>query len=106
MVEEAQTNHNFGERPYYGFEHVTMVGISRRMTPRLLLTDPNLGSDVQETHRRRSPYPRRGKMAQWLPRRSLREDQGVLRKRQFGIEMVRTGNSTDLMYIHVIYIAF
>lgn len=25
MVEEAQTNHNFGERPYYGFEHVTMV---------------------------------------------------------------------------------
>lgn len=25
MVKEVQTNHNFGERPYYGFEHVTMV---------------------------------------------------------------------------------
>lgn len=78
-----------------------MVGISRIMMPRSLLTDLDLGSNVQETHRRHSPYPWGGEMAQRLPRGSLREDQGVLRKRQPGIEMVKTGNSTDLMYIHV-----
>ncbi|KAI5849455.1 putative Xaa-Pro aminopeptidase P [Morchella snyderi] len=32
MVKEVQTNHNFGERPYYGFEHVTMVPMCKKLT--------------------------------------------------------------------------
>jgi Xaa-Pro aminopeptidase len=38
MVKEAETNHKFGEKPYLGFEHVTMVPYCRRLIDETLLT--------------------------------------------------------------------
>jgi len=31
IVREVETPHRFGDRPYYGFEHVTMVPMDRRL---------------------------------------------------------------------------
>jgi Xaa-Pro aminopeptidase len=38
MVREAKTNHSFGEKPYLGFEHVTMVPYCRKLIDETLLT--------------------------------------------------------------------
>ncbi|KAA8893971.1 putative Xaa-Pro aminopeptidase P [Sphaerosporella brunnea] len=38
MVKEAKTNHQFGDKPYYGFEHVTMVPMCKKLTDENLLT--------------------------------------------------------------------
>jgi Xaa-Pro aminopeptidase len=38
MVREAKTHHNFGEKPYLGFEHVTMVPMCRNLIDEKLLT--------------------------------------------------------------------
>ncbi len=39
MVKEAKTKHSFGEKPYLGFEHVTMVPYCRKLTDASLLTE-------------------------------------------------------------------
>lgn len=38
MVKEAQTRHSFGDKPYLGFEHVTMVPYCRKLIDESLLT--------------------------------------------------------------------
>lgn len=38
MVKEVHTNHRFGEKPYLGFEHVTMVPYCRKLIETKLLT--------------------------------------------------------------------
>lgn len=38
MAREAQTNHRFGDKPYLGFEHVTMVPMCRNLIDASLLT--------------------------------------------------------------------
>ncbi|KAI0480789.1 putative Xaa-pro aminopeptidase P [Xylariaceae sp. FL0804] len=39
MVKEVQTTHKFGDKPYLGFEHVTMVPYCRKLIDPKLLTD-------------------------------------------------------------------
>ena len=38
MVKEAETKHKFGDKPYLGFEHVTMVPYCRKLIDETLLT--------------------------------------------------------------------
>jgi len=38
MVKEANTNHQFGDKPYFGFEHVTMAPLCKNLTDESLLT--------------------------------------------------------------------
>jgi Xaa-Pro aminopeptidase len=38
IVREAETNHRFGDKPYLGFEHVTMVPYCRKLIDETLLT--------------------------------------------------------------------
>jgi Xaa-Pro aminopeptidase len=38
MVREAETRHKFGDKPYLGFEHVTMVPYCRKLIDEALLT--------------------------------------------------------------------
>jgi hypothetical protein len=38
MVREVRTQHNFGDKPYLGFEHVTMTPMCRKLIDPLLLT--------------------------------------------------------------------
>lgn len=40
MAREARTTHTFGDKPYLGFEHVTMVPLCRRLLALDLLTPP------------------------------------------------------------------
>lgn len=43
LVNEVQTKHSFGDKPYLGFEHVTMVPYCRA------LIDPGLLSNTEKT---------------------------------------------------------
>jgi len=38
MVQEKDTKHKFGDKPYLGFEHVTMVPYCRKLIDEGLLT--------------------------------------------------------------------
>ena len=38
MVQEAKTKHQFGEKPYLGFEHVTMTPMCRKLIDVSLLS--------------------------------------------------------------------
>ena len=38
MVREVKTEHNFGDKPYLGFEHVTMVPMCRKLIDVALLS--------------------------------------------------------------------
>jgi len=38
MVLEKETKHKFGDKPYLGFEHVTMVPYCRKLIDEALLT--------------------------------------------------------------------
>jgi len=38
MVREVETKHRFGDKPYLGFEHVTMVPMCRKLIEPSLLT--------------------------------------------------------------------
>ena len=42
MVKEVETSHKFGDKPYLGFEHVTMTPMCRK------LIDPNLLTDTEK----------------------------------------------------------
>ena len=39
MVKEVETKHKFGEKPFLGFEHVTMVPMCRKLVDVALLSD-------------------------------------------------------------------
>ncbi len=39
LVKEAKTNHKFGDKPFLGFEHVTMVPYCRALIETSLLTE-------------------------------------------------------------------
>ena len=39
MVKEVETSHKFGDKPYMGFEHVTMVPMCRKLIDVTLLTE-------------------------------------------------------------------
>ncbi|EME43300.1 hypothetical protein DOTSEDRAFT_72641 [Dothistroma septosporum NZE10] len=39
MVKQVKTKHNFGDKPYYGFEHVTMVPMCRKLIDMNLLSE-------------------------------------------------------------------
>jgi len=38
MVKEVKTAHRFGDKPYLGFEHVTMVPMCRKLIEPTMLT--------------------------------------------------------------------
>jgi len=38
VVKEVETKHKFGDRPYFGFEHLTMVPMCKKLTDFKLLT--------------------------------------------------------------------
>lgn len=38
MVKEVETAHKFGDKPYLGFEHVTLVPMCRKLIDETLLT--------------------------------------------------------------------
>lgn len=38
MVKEVETKHKFGDKPYLGFEHVTMVPYCRKLIDESLMT--------------------------------------------------------------------
>jgi Xaa-Pro aminopeptidase len=42
MVREVQTTHKFGERPWLGFEHVTMCPIGQNLIEPSLLSDSEI----------------------------------------------------------------
>lgn len=50
MAREVHTNHNFGEKPYLGFEHVTLVPLCRKLLDESLLTKRELDW-VNDYHR-------------------------------------------------------
>lgn len=39
MVKETHTEHQFGDKPYLGFDHVTMVPMCRKLIDPSLLTE-------------------------------------------------------------------
>lgn len=42
MVREAKTEHQFGDKPFLGFEHVTMTPMCRKLIDPSILTPPEL----------------------------------------------------------------
>ncbi|PYI20744.1 hypothetical protein BO86DRAFT_417918 [Aspergillus japonicus CBS 114.51] len=63
MAREVQTTHRFGDKPWLGFEHVTMAPIGQNLIEPSLLTDAELKwvndyhAEVWEkTHNGRNPY--------------------------------------------------
>lgn len=39
MVKEVKTKYSFGDKPYFGFEHVTMVPMCRKLIDPAMLTE-------------------------------------------------------------------
>lgn len=39
IVKEVKTQHQFGEKPYLGFDHVTLVPLCRKLIDESLLTE-------------------------------------------------------------------
>lgn len=42
MAREVQTTHNFGDRPWLGFEHVTMTPVGRKLIEPSLLSESEI----------------------------------------------------------------
>jgi len=72
IVKEVDTPNQFGDRPYYGFEHVTMVPMDRKSIDGRLLDDKErkwLNSYHEEVFMKISPRVQRGGLAwKWLSR--------------------------------------
>lgn len=72
MVKEVETTHKFGEKPYLGFEHVTMVPFCRKLIDETLLTrlEKNwLNGYHAEIHAKTHKYFEPGSHAlKWLER--------------------------------------
>jgi Xaa-Pro aminopeptidase len=72
MVQERQTEHKFGDKPYLGFEHVTMVPMCRKLLDPSLLTAEEkswLNSYHQEIREKTTPLLQGKEIAMtWLLR--------------------------------------
>ncbi|KAL7271841.1 hypothetical protein RUND412_005381 [Rhizina undulata] len=72
MVKEVTTNHNFGDKPYYGFEHVTMVPMCKKLIDVALLTPGEkkwLNSYHAEVFEKTNGFFEEGSLAiKWLQR--------------------------------------
>ena len=73
MAREAFTPHNFGDKPYLGFEHVTMVPMCRKLIVETLMTPRErdwLNTYHKEVWKRTSHYfeGRDERTLKWLRR--------------------------------------
>ena len=72
MVKEAETKHKFGDKPYLGFEHVTLVPMCRKLIDKSLLTPAEvkfLDTYHQEVYDKTHGYFSEGSVAlAWLQR--------------------------------------
>ncbi|RDW89420.1 putative aminopeptidase P [Coleophoma cylindrospora] len=72
MVREVETQHKFGDKPYLGFEHVTMVPYCRKLIDETLLTRPEihwLNEYHAHIHAQTQNYFETGSIAmKWLER--------------------------------------
>ncbi|OWP05057.1 hypothetical protein B2J93_627 [Marssonina coronariae] len=72
MVKEAETKHQFGDKPYLGFEHVTMVPYCRKLIDESLLTTREkrwLNEYHAEIHAKTKDFFEPGSLAlDWLER--------------------------------------
>lgn len=72
MVKEVETKHKFGEKPYLGFEHVTMVPYCRKLIDESLLTRREkhwLNEYHADIHAKTKDYFEPGSVAmKWLER--------------------------------------
>ena len=59
MVKEVETKHRFGDKPYFGFEHVTLVPMCRRLVDGALLSERErewLNAYHKETLEKTGPF--------------------------------------------------
>jgi Xaa-Pro aminopeptidase len=72
IVQEVSTPNQFGDRPYYGFEHVTMVPMDKRLIDKSLLDDKEIqwiNDYHKEVWAKISPRVQKGGLAwKWLER--------------------------------------
>jgi len=72
MVKPVKTKHNFGDKPYFGFEHVTMVPMCRKLIDLSMLTDIErrwLNDYHAEVLEKTSPYFKNDEISlKWLER--------------------------------------
>jgi Xaa-Pro aminopeptidase len=72
MVKEAETNHKFGDKPYLGFEHVTLVPMCRKLIEHSLLTTSEikwLNDYHQEVYQKTKGFFEEDSLAmKWLKR--------------------------------------
>lgn len=72
MVKEAETKHKFGDKPYLGFEHVTMVPYCRKLIDESLLTRREkhwLNAYHADVHAKTKDYFTKDSLAmKWLER--------------------------------------
>jgi Xaa-Pro aminopeptidase len=72
MVKEVDTKHKFGDKPYLGFEHVTMVPYCRKLIDENLLTRREklwLNEYHADIHAKTKGYFEPGSVAlKWLER--------------------------------------
>lgn len=71
MAKEVETNHKFGDKPWLGFEHVTMVPMCRKLIDAKLLTREEkdwLNSYHQEVWGKTSPSIKDDWTLKWLQR--------------------------------------
>jgi Xaa-Pro aminopeptidase len=72
IVKEIKTTYNFGEKPYYGFETVTMVPMCRKLIDTKMLADSEkryLNEYHKEVYEKTKRFFSAGSMAlAWLER--------------------------------------
>ncbi|CAK1365767.1 unnamed protein product [Cercospora beticola] len=72
MVKEVETKYKFGDKPYFGFEHVTMVPLCRKLVDVSLLTQKELdyiNAYHKEVWEKTSPFFKNDeKTLKWLER--------------------------------------
>ncbi|KAI9669602.1 MAG: hypothetical protein M1831_007298 [Alyxoria varia] len=59
MVKQAETRHSFGDKPYFGFEHATLVPMCRKLVDTTLLSKEErawLNAYHKEVEEKTSPY--------------------------------------------------
>ncbi|PMD14876.1 putative Xaa-pro aminopeptidase P [Hyaloscypha hepaticicola] len=75
MVKEAETKHRFGDKPYLGFEHVTMVPYCRKLIDESLLTKREknwLNEYHADVHAKTKDYFKENELAmKWLERETV-----------------------------------
>jgi len=75
MVKEAETKHKFGDKPYLGFEHDTMVPYCRKLIDESLLTKREknwLNEYHADVHAKTKDYFKENELAtEWLERETV-----------------------------------